>query len=244
MKTTPFLKPDWPAPANISSYCSTRHGGLSLSPYESMNIASHVGDNLEHIKSNRAELKSLMQLPREPNWLEQVHGSKVVEIGRNDNRELIQADGVYTKAKQVVLTVMVADCLPVLIASADGQEIAAVHAGWKGLAANILAEACSRFVGSTHLLAWLGPAIGPCHYEVGDDVRSGFSGKEADCFKAGKDRQHWWLDMVALAKIQLEAAGVSQVYGGGFCTHHEKERFFSYRRDGVTGRFGVFIWMD
>lgn len=244
MKPVSFFKPDWPAPPNISSYCSMRAGGVSRAPYESMNIGSHVGDARKCVDENRQEIRRLTKMPGEPRWLEQVHGKKVVKIGGSENPGIIQADGAYTIAKRQVLAVMTADCLPVLLASENGQEIAVVHAGWKGLAANVIGEACAKFKRNNQLLAWMGPAIGSCHYEVDEQVRSRFSMRQLDCFRVGKDSEHWWLDIYALAKIQLLDAGVSQVYGGGFCTYHEKDRFFSYRREGVTGRFGVFIWMN
>lgn len=244
MTSHSFFMPDWPSPANIKSFCTTRHGGASLDEYTSLNIASHVGDNRQHIEANRQQLSGLLGLPGEPFWLQQVHGNRVVEIEKDAARVDSPADAAYSNFPGKVLTIMVADCLPVLLASSDGGEIAAVHAGWRGLASNVLGHACKMFNQQHHLMAWLGPAIGPCHYEVGPEVRQAFSSEQQVFFTQGKDSQHWWLDLYQVARWQLARLGVEQIYGGNYCTYHENSRFYSYRKEGRTGRFGVFIWME
>ena len=239
-----FLLPAWQAPANIHGLVSTRSGGVSDGPYASMNLAQHVGDDPARVAVNRQRLQALAGLPGQPLWLQQVHGKSVVLADHRDAMSMAgpapEADAAYTSAAGQVLAIMVADCLPILLCSRDGNEIAAIHAGWRGLAANIIAETLAHF-SSTDITAWLGPAIGPCHYEVDALLRDHFPGGQG--FAPGRDADHWMFDLGVLARQQLTASGVQSLAGGDVCTFCDK-RFYSYRRDGVTGRFAVFIWRE
>jgi|TARA_B110000305_G_C19337704_1_gene587476 polyphenol oxidase len=235
--TEPWLRPDWELPDTVQSIVTTRDGGVSEAPYGALNVATHVADQPAHVAENRRRLETLAELPASPLWLQQVHGTRVLLADANSAREQ-QADAVYTRDRHCVLTIMTADCLPILLCSADGEEIAAVHAGWQGLAGNIINKAVARF-SATKISAWLGPAIGPCHYEVDERVRSRFDSDFG--FGPGKDRGHWMLDLFAVARRQLADAGVESIAGGGCCTYCDS-RFYSYRRDGQTGRFATLIW--
>lgn len=237
------LIPGWPAPGNVRALQTTRTGGVSTAPYDSLNLGNHVGDAPMAVARNRMLLNTL--LPSEPVWLEQVHGTSVA------NADLascsVQADACIARQRGSVCVVMTADCLPVLLCDAQGSVVGAAHAGWKGLAAGVI-EATVQAMGAApqHLMAWLGPAISQQAFEVGGEVRALFVDADphaAAAFMPGKDGK-WFADIYALARLRLDAMGVGQVYGGGHCTHRERERFYSYRRDGVTGRMGTFIWIE
>jgi len=226
------LQPDWPAPKQVKTLFTTREGGVSAAPYKSLNLAHHVGDKSIDVESNRASIG----LPSPACYLNQVHSNHCVCADDLDGP--VEADASFTRSPGTVLAVMVADCLPVLFASRQGDVVGIAHAGWRGLANGILRETVSR-LGGDDLLAWMGPAIGPCHYEVGDDVRDHFS---SDLGFTLNDNNRWQMDLYAIAKAQLESSDV-EVFGGGFCTYCDEARFFSYRRDGTTGRMGGFIWI-
>lgn len=240
-----LLIPEWPAPASIRALMTTRHGGISKPPYDSLNLAEHVGDDPQSVRENRRLLASAAYLPSMPLWLDQLHGTQVVDcataIGSN------RADAVTTDRPQQVCVVMTADCLPVLLCNQAGTRVAAVHAGWRGLAAGVIEAALSHFdEPADHVLAWLGPAIGPEAFEVGSDVRERFLQDDlcaAGAFVAGRPG-HWMADIYHLARIRLERAGVGFIGGGNYCTVADNTRFFSYRRDGVTGRMASLIWME
>jgi YfiH family protein len=238
-----FLFPEWPAPANVHAATTLRTGGISGGPYTSLNPALHVGDEPDAVRRNRRLIRERLRLPSEPVWLEQVHGDKVVRaesvIG------LPQADASFTGVPGVVCAVMTADCLPLLLCSSDGGYIAAVHAGWRGLAAGIIGNTVAA-LGRADLLVWLGPAIGPDRFEVGGDVRAAFVQKSADFAEAFKPQADgkWLADIYQLARIELSTLGVTAIYGGGFCTVTEQDRFYSYRRDTVAGRMATLIWRD
>lgn len=236
------LIPEWPAPARVQALQTLRNGGVSPAPYDSLNLGDHVGDLPENVAANRARVRSC--LPAEPRWLQQVHGATVV-----DGAGLLQpeaADGVYSRQADVVCGVMTADCLPVLFCDAAGSVVAAAHAGWRGLAAGVLENTVAAMgVPAANLMAWLGPAIGPQAFEVGDEVRAAFVAADsaaAGAFVSGHPGK-WLADIYALARLRLHAGGVGQIFGGGFCTVTDRERFFSYRRDGVTGRMATLIWL-
>ena len=249
MKTEPrILIPDWPTPENIHAAITTRIGGFSQPPYDQFNLALHVADNPDAVQKSRQLLQQHLDLLCQPQWLNQTHGIEVVEA--SDDGVVRDADGSYSRQPGRVCLVQTADCLPILLCNREGTQVAAIHAGWRGLAAGIVARGVSTF-GSNNLMAYLGPAISQPNFEVGGDVVQAFlvhSGKwglpaiEA-CFQQ-TDEQHWQADLYGLAKLALKAAGVSQIYGGDFCTHADAKRFYSYRRDGETGRMASLIWIQ
>ena len=238
--------PDWPAPANVHALTTTRVGGFSQGPYTSFNLGDHVGDDPDTVARNRALLREALKLPLEPLWLKQVHGTNVVDAASAHTHIGVTADGAWTHRPGVVCAVLTADCLPVFLCDRQGTKVALLHAGWRGLAAGVI-EAGVRALAtpSAELLAWLGPAIGPDSYEVGDDVRRAFLDDDpgaAEGFRpAGAGR--WHADLYALACRRLQAQGVNAIHGGNFCTLRERERFYSFRRDGVTGRMASLIWL-
>lgn len=236
----PLLVPDWPAPANVRAVVSTREGGVSRGPYTSLNLGSHVGDEADAVQENRHRFAVAAGFSRPPDWLNQVHGCEVVAAGQ---QPLATADACWTATAGQPCAVLTADCLPVLFASRDGQCVAAAHAGWRGLAAGVL-EATVRAlpVPASELMAWLGPAIGPEVFQVGDEVRAAFVGQapaDAEAFVADGDR--WLADLFALARARLSRCGVTSIHGGGICTVSGQAVFFSHRRDGVSGRFASVI---
>lgn len=237
-----YLCPDWPAPANVRALQTLRRGGSSLPPWDDFNLGGHVGDVAAHVAANRASLREL--LPNEPRWLEQVHGIAAVDAA--ESAQLVRADAAYTRQAGCVCAVMTADCLPVLLCDRAGSVVGAAHAGWRGLAAGVLESTISAMgVASSELLAWLGPAIGPQCFEVGDDVRAAFLARDpvaGSAFVAGRSGK-WLADIYMLARLRLNLAGVVSISGGNYCTASDSARFFSYRRDGVTGRMATLIWL-
>ena len=237
-----WIVPDWPAPANVRALITTRSGGVSTGPFASMNLGQRIDDDMQSVRTNRASLRNL--LPAEPKWLLQVHGAQVVDADRL--QQPVEADAAVARNSGSVCTVMVADCLPVLLTDRAGSVVAAAHAGWRGLSAGAL-ENTVRAMGTpaNELLAYLGPAIGPSAFEVGADVRDAFLARSADAataFVAHKPGK-WLADLFALARQRLRASGVTQIYGGGLCTYSDPRRFFSHRRDKVTGRMAALIWL-
>jgi polyphenol oxidase len=238
------LWPDWPAPPWVRACTTTRLGGVSTGAYAGLNLADHVGDDPRRVAENRALVRRALSLPDEPRWLGQVHGCDVVPAADADPG--CPADASVTQETDVVCAVLTADCLPLLICDRRGRKAAAVHAGWRGLAAGVI-ERTLEALGEapTDLLVWLGPAIGPDAFEVGPEVRATFL--EADPAAAAAFRRgsadRWLGDLGALARTRLARAGVMRVYGGGVCTFSEPGRFYSYRRDGVTGRMASLIWL-
>jgi YfiH family protein len=223
-----------------------RGGGVSAAPFDTLNVGAHVGDLPGHVQENRARVRAALALPREPHWLEQVHGREVVEIGAAEAATPPRADAVFTRERGAVGVVQVADCLPVLLAAADGSCVAAAHAGWRGLAAGVLEATLGRLdAASSGLLAWLGPAIGAQHFEVGAEVRDAFLAQDPEAAMAfrANERGRWQCDLTALARRRLQQAGVRRVFGGEWCTYADRTRFFSYRRDGQCGRMAALIWL-
>lgn len=237
-----FLVPDWPAPANVHALVTTRAGGASTGPWQGLNLATHVGDDPAHVALNRAWLGA--QLPAEPAWLEQVHGTECV-VAESTGPVRIADASVSFDAGQVC-AVMTADCLPVLFCSCDGKVVAAAHAGWRGLLAGVLENTVQAMqVAPQHVLAWLGPAIGPQKFEVGGEVRAMFMEQDPAtraAFVVHGDK--WLADIYALARLRLQNAGVEAIYGGDLCTVSDAGRFYSYRRDGATGRMASLIWRE
>lgn len=239
--------PDWPAPVTVK-YCSTtRRGGVSLSPYHSFNLATHVGDDPHHVEKNRQRLLLEADLPQMPIWLNQVHGNTVLHLQGKAFDHEVKADAVYTRLSGQVCAVMTADCLPVLLTSQAGDEVAAVHAGWRSLSLGILEKTVAQFDASPcAVMAWLGPAIGPKHFAVGEEIRQIFvrkNKKSGLAFTALGD-DHYLADIYYLACLSLQASGVAAIYGGGECTVGNAKKFFSYRASqGVTGRMASLIWL-
>lgn len=237
-----FLIPDWPVPANIHACTSTRGGGFSEPPFDSLNLASHVGDDEATVQRNRQLLFQRLNLPAEPLWLEQVHGIGVIDAGPGIAGE---GDAAFTREAGRVCAVMTADCLPVLFCDRQGQTVAAAHAGWRGLLAGILESTLHAMdCESESIMVWLGPAIGPDHFEVGEEVYQAFvqqSEDSAQAFKANRPG-HYLADIYQLARLRLQKWGVNHIYGGDHCTFQEQDRFYSFRRDGQTGRIVSLIW--
>ena len=240
-----WLTPGWPAPLRVRAVTTTRTGGVSTGPWATMNPADHVGDVAAAVAANRQRLASQLALPAAPRWLTQVHGTRVVEAG--DTEAGVEADAVVSRAPGEICAVLTADCLPVLFCDRAGREVAAAHAGWRGLAAGVLEQTVTRMQApGRELLAWLGPAIGAGAYVVGEEVRAAFIDHEvqaATAFRPAADGG-WHADLYALARQRLHNCGVTAVYGGTLCTYSDRERFFSYRRDGVTGRMASLVWLD
>jgi hypothetical protein len=235
--------PDWPAPPNVRAWVTERAGGTSGGPYSTLNLADHVGDEATAVAANRARLRDALGLASEPEWLTQVHGRRVLDLDAEDAPG--PADGAVTGRVGVVCAVLTADCLPVLIASADGRRVGVAHAGWRGLAAGVLPAAVEALGGDpSRVVAWLGPAISAAAYEVGDEVRAAFTSphpQAAACFRRNA-RGRWQADLYGLARLSLARAGVAQIGGGDFCTFGDSERFFSHRREAPCGRMATLIW--
>ena len=240
-----YLTPEWPAPANVRALTTLRYGGYSTGPYTSFNLALHTGDDPNDVSKNRGLLRSCFGLPAEPIWLQQVHGNRLIEAGPTvvDTR----ADGCWSRTPGYVCVVMTADCLPVLICDRRGAEVAVAHAGWRGLYAGVITNAVNIFQSDpAELVVWLGPAIGPLAFEVGLEVMESFTTKcpaNKSAFKQVDDT-HWLCDIYQLAKIELAALGVTTVHGGNECSYADEQRFYSFRRDGITGRMASVIWLE
>lgn len=237
-----FLTPDWDTPANIHVAMTLRTGGVSQGEFASLNPATHVNDDINAVRENRAIIKQLLDLPSEPVWLEQIHSNIVVQA---DQPITTSADASFTAQSGIVCAVLTADCLPLAFCSKDGQKVAAVHAGWKGLLAGIITNTVTALK-TNDLLVWLAPAIGPEKFEVGEEVRELFIAKNPDFVAAFRPHlpQKWLADIYQLARIELASLGITQVYGGNFCTVSDPARFYSYRRDHTTGRMATLIWKD
>lgn len=241
-----LLVPDWPAPARVRAAFTLRTGGVSLSPCDSFNVGARVGDDPDAVTENRRRLRTSLDLPAEPAWLQQVHGREVVDLDRLPPLEApVPADASVARTFGRVCAVQVADCMPVLFAAADGSAVGAAHAGWRGLAGGVL-ESTVRALAKPpgELLAWMGPAIGQAHFEVGEEVRAAFLAGDPGISAAftANERGRWQCDLYALARRRLAALGVASIHGGGWCTFTDAGRFFSYRRDGRCGRMAALIW--
>lgn len=239
---TPWLTPDWPAPANVRACVTTRAGGVSLEPFDSLNLGDHVGDEPAAVAENRRRLTA--ELGCRPAWLSQVHGIDVVEA---DPAVVSTADASWSATRGIACTIMTADCLPALFCDRAGTRVGAAHAGWRGLAGGVLeATVDAMGVAPAELLVWLGPSIGPRAFEVGAEVREAFLVGHAEAERAfvpSANAGKFMADIYELARIRLAAKGVTAVYGGDFCTFTENERFYSYRRSSRTGRLASLIWL-
>ena len=240
-----WIVPDWPVTAAVRAVTTTRQGGVSTGCYASMNPADHVDDDPVAVSANREILQQVLGLPAQPLWLQQVHGTAVVNAASVGSP--VQADAAYSTQAGVVCAVLTADCLPVLLADKAGRCVAAIHAGWRGLLAGVIEQVVSAMdPPGGDLLAWLGPAIGPVAFQVGDEVRDAFMAH--DTLASGAFRQQaggkWLADLYQLARQRLADCGVTAVYGGGYCSYTDAEQFYSYRRDGTTGRMATLIWLE
>lgn len=241
------FQPEWPAPARVGSFITYRQPGHSQGVYAQNNLASHVGDASAAVAANRDDLIQYLTLPQQPLWLRQVHGTRVVDAAEV-NAPPIEADGAFCTAPGTICAVLTADCLPILLCDSKGTQVAAVHGGWRGLAKGIISAALQHFKGPrTDLLAYLGPAISASVYEVGEEVVAAFAnlpGNIASCAQANSQRPgHYFLDLYAVAWLQLQDCGINAIYGGNRCSYREKSYFYSYRRDGQTGRMASLIWL-
>lgn len=260
MGDIPLIHADWPAPANVQAVVSTRIGGVSIAPWDSLNLGTHVADDPADVADNREQLLCALQkisACAAPQWLNQVHGTVVIEADRDVQQRLHHApdaDAVTTTERGLPCVVMTADCLPVFFCDQAGTRVAVAHAGWRGLCDGVLEATLATFSDASTVLAWMGPAIGPEKFEVGEEVRRAFVEKPAEkqadrqaavlaCFQPSHNAGRWMADIYALARLRLQAAGVKSVHGGGLCTVTDSKRFFSYRRDGRTGRMASVIWL-
>ncbi|HXH04576.1 MAG TPA: peptidoglycan editing factor PgeF [Candidatus Competibacteraceae bacterium] len=240
----PLIRPDWPAPANVAAVSTTRHGGVSGGDYASLNLGHGSGDDPAAVAENRRRLRAALGLAEEPAWLAQVHSTRVVDALTVAGR--VEADAAVCRSAGRACVVLTADCLPVLLCDRAGTVVGAAHAGWRGLAGGVLeATVQAMAADATQLMAWLGPAIGPAVFEVGAEVRAAFLAHDPDCdgcFRSSPAGR-WLADLYALARRRLAGVGVTAVYGGGFCTRSEPQRFFSYRRAPRSGRMASLIWL-
>lgn len=248
-----MIAAEWQPVPGVRALCTSRSGGVSAAPWDSLNLGDHVGDAAAKVATNRQQLRATAALPAEPRWLQQVHGTVVAHLD-SPAAGVSRADAAISATAQTVCAVLTADCLPVLLASSDGAVVGAVHAGWRGLAAGVIENTVialrQRLSPGATLLAFLGPAISAAHFEVGDDVRDAFIACDpaaAAAFQSGIGKR-WYCDLYALARQRLAALGIENVSGGGFCTYAESHRFFSHRRDvqhrglDSTGRMASLIW--
>ncbi len=246
-----FITPDWPAPPNVKALQTTRLGGVSVAPYDSLNLGDHVNDLPLNVAKNRQFLNAVV--PSEPVWLKQVHGVRVIDAAQSSCLEC--ADASFSQQANVVCVTMTADCLPVLLCDQSGTVVASVHAGWRSLCDGVLeATVANMQIDAAQLMAWLGPAIGPTAFEVGSEVRAQFIAQHAEAAEAFVQQADKWLgNLYQLASQRLTKMGVMAIYGGGqtdgtdtqpWCTYSDAQRFFSFRRDGDTGRMATLIWLS
>jgi YfiH family protein len=241
-----WVLPEWPAPPEVRALSTRRGGGVSAAPFDSLNLGAHVGDSPEAVAENRRRLRTAARLPAEPGWLSQQHGTNVLDLdGARDAPA--GADASCTRRPGRVCAILTADCMPVLLASDSGAGVAAAHAGWRGLAAGVI-EATVRALAlpPQSLLVWLGPGIGPAHFEIGPEVREELlrADPQAEAAFERNVRGRYTADLAALARRRLERLGIARIYGGDACTYTAPENYFSYRRDGRTGRQATLIWLE
>lgn len=241
-----FIRPTWPAPQNVSAVATMRSGGVSAAPFDGLNLAGHVGDEPASVEANRKLLREQLNLPSTPCWLNQTHSNRATILRGNADYD-IDSDSAITRKKGRIAVVMTADCLPILLCNEEGSEVAAIHAGWRGLADGIVSNTLAKMASATdQLMAWIGPAISQQRFEVGEDVFQLFidSNKNADDFFHANRPQRWLCNLTGLAQQQLSELGVKQVYQSGLCSYSDASKFYSYRRDNVTGRMACLIWIN
>jgi YfiH family protein len=244
MSSLEWLTADWPAPPGVRALTTVRGGGGSAAPFDRLNLATHVGDEPAQVERNRQALRACAALPSEPLWLDQVHGTHVVSV--STAAPTPTADGCIAHLPSQVCAILTADCLPVLFCDVAGSCVGAAHAGWRGLVQGVLPATVRALARpADQLLAWLGPAIEPAAFEVGDEVREQFVARAAESAAAFERnaRNRWQADLYLLARQELARSGVTRVFGGGFRVFEDRARFFSYRRDGCTGRMATLIWL-
>lgn len=253
-----LIYPYWPAPKNVHAFTTTRIGGISTASFDSLNMGSKTGDILDNVIENRNRLIQTEQIPSEPYWLNQTHSTTVLDIskiklqpptGNIYNNPLPEADASYTGQAKQVSVVLTADCMPVLFCSIKGNEIASAHAGWRGLCNGILEKTAEKFACPfTEIIVWLGPAISARKFEVGIDVKEQFEfadPKARDAFKLiNQTEQKYLADLYLIAKQRLNALGITKIFGGDYCTFTEQDKFYSYRRENITGRMASMIWFE
>lgn len=244
-----WIIPEWPAPSNVSALFTTRNGGTSSGPngiYATLNLGDHVNDRATDVAGNRALLRNY--LPSNPKWLKQVHG--VLPIWVDQDSTTFEGDAAMSRRCGTVCVVLVADCLPIFLCDLAGTMVSVIHAGWRGLAGGIIEKTITEMnCGQNRLMAWLGPAIGPNYFEVGEEVREAFinqDGKSRLAFvpQYKKKDSKWLANIFLLARQRLVTAGVTEIYGGEICTYSDPKKFYSYRRDGATGRMAALIWLS
>ncbi|MFV8572631.1 peptidoglycan editing factor PgeF [Marinobacter sp. SBS5] len=244
------LRPDWSAPSRVRAFSTTRLGGVSQPPWQSLNLGGHVGDNPESVTQNRRRLAKFIGIEAgHIGWLNQVHGTHVLELTLERLKECPDADASFTREKGVACAILTADCLPVILADRNGEVVGAAHAGWRSLCGGVLENLIRAMaVEPSELIAWFGPSIGPANFEVGPEVRAAFVEQQEESASAfseqGARSGHFIADIYELARLRLSRAGVSDIFGGGLCTVEDSERFYSYRRDGQTGRMATLVWLD
>lgn len=248
MDSPQWMDVEWPAPPNVRAISTLRTGGVSRGAFASLNLGAHVGDEPAAVEENRRRLRAALQLDAEPLWLNQVHGVDVIAADSRTDSSLPTADASVCTGQGRACVIMTADCLPVLFCDREGTRVGAAHAGWRGLASGVLGATLGALeVVPQRLMAWLGPAIEPCAFEVGPEVREEFvtrNAATAAAFQANA-RGRWQADLYALARLELARLGVREVYGGTYRCHEDAARFFSYRRDGgKTGRMATLVWLD
>jgi YfiH family protein len=245
------ITPEWPVPSRVKAFITTRRGGVSLAPFNDFNLALHVGDVEQAVNANRLDLAAF-GIPSSIQWLEQIHGVDVLDIAQSTSTQ--KADALTTRSHNLVCAILTADCLPVFFANTTGTRVAVAHAGWRGLAAGILERTAAFFdAADGEILAYLGPAISRQHFEVGEEVKQAFlqssssthirSAIEKSFSPSRRGAQHYYADLYQLARIKLHAVGIEKVFGGSYCTYEQAELFYSYRRDGQTGRMGSLIYL-
>lgn len=255
-----WIKPNWPVPGNVQAFTTTRVGGKSEGPFSGLNLGLHVKDDAKVVESNRQLLREQLNFKYEPAWLEQTHSANVVAVesplplNTQDALPIHNCDGSLTRLKDQPCVVLTADCLPLLLCTQDGTQVAAIHCGWRGIARGIIEQAIVQFLKSSpssvkphHILAWMGPAMGPTAFEVGSDVFSIFTDNDRESVSAFKETTKtgkWLANIYQLARIRLERLGVSAIYGGEYCTYASPNEFYSFRRDGDTGRMASLIWIS
>ena len=244
IKSECWIPADWPAPENIRAGTTIRQNGYSLDNFSSLNLATHVGDDVDNVEKNRKYLIESLDLPSSPVWLSQYHSNDIVCL--NDNLQTLKADGAYTTQRNKICTVMTADCVPLLFCNQSGTQIMAIHAGWKGICKGIIENAIKIYADPKQLMVWIGPCIHAKHYEVGRDVYEACIQHLPMSQEAfiQTDNNHWHCDLVTLVKIILKNSQIGAIYECGLCTFEQEALFYSYRRDGETGRTASMIWME
>lgn len=243
-KKPDVLWADWPAPKNIKALTTTRFGGVSLGPYSSLNLADHVDDKLEHVTHNRQIISQSLNI-QEPVWLKQVHGTEVADAATVLHHA--ESDAIFSNQKNQVCAVLTADCLPLLFCNQTASKVAAAHAGWRGLAEGVIEQTVDALQERPdNIMVWLGPAIGANCFEVGQDVYDAFVSQTTEAARAFRktDAEHYLADIYQLARLRLKNLGIEKVYGGGLCTYTDEDRFYSFRKNNITGRMASMIWIS